>query len=675
MRLFRTHSFCAFLLAATALPAFALTTMVNREQDDAHLWVKQHLETPAEPLFHFVYGSEDSGPFLSQCRAEASARVMDADRTEHTLTWTDAKSGLVTRCVGIAYHDFPAMEWTVWFKNTGPADTAILKDVQPLDHIVGGQTDKSPFRLLHARGSHQEPQDFAPQETVLDKTVSFAPDGGRSSDGVMPFFNLSRPGSDGVILGVGWTGQWAATFEPKPEGMHIRAGMERTQLLLHPGEEIRTPAMLLLFWRGGDSLRGNNLLRALLLKHYSPRPGGKTVEPPIAVSPHGVIPFEGSTEANMVEGIKNIAAHKFPVDTWWIDAGWNGEQKEWARAVGTWSANPVRYPNGLKPVGDAAHANGLRFLVWFEPERVMPDTWLYNNHPEWLLKPANTPMPWRYQENDKFHMLNLGNPEALAWLKAEYSRIIGEAGIDIYRQDANLSPLWYWRNGEAEDRQGMNEIRHIMGLYDFYDTLMRDHPGLLIDNCASGGRRIDFEMMRRALTLTRSDHIWDPVADQAMNPALSLWMPYVGIGAVVPDAYLLRSGMGPHISLPFDWYHEGEMWQKAAAMVEQVKSVRHLFTADFYPLTPNCLDKDRWMAWQYHDEARSEGLVLAFRRDDCANDTLQVMPRGLDPDKTYTLTDWDNAPAREITGKEIMAGFDVTIPAKPGAAVIHYKAK
>jgi hypothetical protein len=51
------------------------------------------------------------------------------------------------------------------------------------------------------------------------------------------------------------------------------------------------------------------------------------------------------------------------------------------------------------------------------------------------------------------------------------------------------------------------------------------------------------------------------------------------------------------------------------------------------------------------------------------------MPRGLDPDKTYTLTDWDNAPARDINGKEIMAGFAVTIPAKPGAAVTHYKAK
>jgi len=413
----------------------------------------------------------------------------------------------------------------------------------------------------------------------------------------------------------------------------------------------------------------------LLLKHYTPRPGGKTVQPPIAASPHGVIPFEGSTEANMVEGIKNIAAHKFPVDTWWIDAGWNGTQDMWARAVGTWTANPTRYPNGLKPVGDAARANGLRFLVWFEPERVMENTWLFDNHPDWLLSPANTPKPWRYQENDKFHMLNLGNPDALAWVKAEYSRIIGEAGIDIYRQDANLSPLWYWRNGEAEDRQGMNEVRHVMGLYDFFDTLTRDHPNLLIDNCASGGRRIDFEIMRRALTLTRSDHMWDPVADQAMNHALSLWMPFAGIGAVVPEPYAMRSGMGPHISMAFDYYKESDMWQKAAAIIEQIKSVRDLFSADFYPLTPYSLDKDKWIAWQFNDETRNEGLLLAYRRDDCAEDHLSVTPRGLDPEKTYTVTDWDNAPARELTGKEFAAGFDIALAGKPAAAVIHYQAK
>ena len=654
--------------------AFAVTPTAA-ELAQAKDWTTKHLATASAPVFSFVYGDQASAALLKDWTGTASSRRVDADKTEHTLAWIDPKSGLTVRCVAVEYADFPAVEWTLWFKNTGKTDTPILQEVLALDTLFESSTDKDGFRLLHARGSHEEARDFLPEETVLDQSLHFAPDGGRSSDGVMPFFNLIRPDRDGTIIAVGWTGQWAASFAPEVSGTHVRTGMERTHLLLHPGEEIRTPAMLLLFWSGTESIRGNNLLRALLLKHYTPRPGGKTVEPPIAASPHGVIPFEKSSEANMIEGINNIAAHKFPVDTWWIDAGWNGGQDMWARAVGTWTANLKRYPNGLKPVGDAAHANGLRFLVWFEPERVMPGTWLYDNHPDWLLKPANTPMPWRYQENDKFHMLNLANPEALAWVKSEYSRIIGEAGIDIYRQDANLSPLWYWRNGESEDRQGMNEIRHVMGLYDFWDTLTRDHPNLLIDNCASGGRRIDFETMRRALTLTRSDHIWDPIADQEMTPALSLWMPYVGIGAVVPDTYQLRGGMGPHISLPYDWYHEGDMWQKAAAMIGQVKSVRHLFTADYYPLAPYSLDKNRWAAWQYHDEAKGEGLLLAFRRDDCAEDHLRVMPRGLDPAKTYTITDWDNTPSRDFSGKELAAGFDMTIPAKPGAAVIHYQAK
>ena len=88
---------CALLLALFNLPAAALTTTVDCEADDARLWAEQHLQTPKEPLFHFDYDHENSAAFLSRCRTEASSRVVDADRTEHTLTWTDAGSGLGIR--------------------------------------------------------------------------------------------------------------------------------------------------------------------------------------------------------------------------------------------------------------------------------------------------------------------------------------------------------------------------------------------------------------------------------------------------------------------------------------------------------------------------------------------------------------------------------------------------
>ena len=101
-----------------------------------------------------------------------------------------------------------------------------------------------------------------PQSTDLapgaDKTL--APSGGRSSNGVLPFMSIQRMGC-GMVLAVGWSGQWAARFRRDKERMRVTAGMERTHLVLHPGEKVRTPRILALLWEGGDRDAGNSRWR------------------------------------------------------------------------------------------------------------------------------------------------------------------------------------------------------------------------------------------------------------------------------------------------------------------------------------------------------------------------------------------------------------------------------
>ncbi len=669
----------AFILVVPAGVVLAVEPS-QEELDTAHRWVAGWAGdggTPAgEYPFSFLYGGAASPGLLGGWPVERKSERLDDARTRHTLVFTDPETRLVVRCEAVEYAAFPAVEWTLHFANRGEKDTPLLEEVQAFDaRFFAGQAGEK-HRLLYSLGSHEQPRDFTPREQGLDAPVRLAPYGGRSSDGVLPFFNLAAPDGGGLVMGIGWTGQWAASFVPAADGgAALRAGMELTRLRLHPGEEIRTPAILLLFWSGGDSLRGNNLLRRLLLEHYTPRPGGKPVEPPVAASPHGVIAFSDSTEENMLRVVDALTARKFPVDTFWIDAGWNGDQKEWARSVGSWEPNRERYPRGMKPVADAARAGGYRFLLWFEPERVMPGTWLHENHPEWLRTPAGLPPELMYQKNDKFYLLDLGNPEALAWAKTTFSGMIGGIGIDIFRQDFNMTPLHYWRNGEAEDRRGMNEIRHVTGLYDFYDTLLREHPGLLIDNCASGGRRIDFEIMRRALTLTRSDCLWEPTAQHAMNHGISLWVPVTGIGAVSMNPYNFRSGMGAHMSLALDYLNSPDLWEPAAAAVAQYRDLRRLFTGDYYPLTPHSLDRNRWLAWQFDTPGAREGIIQAFRREECPGDSLHVLPRGLDPAARYTVTDLDTNTPVEMSGRDLLEqGLTLRAPQAPGSVFIHYKA-
>jgi alpha-galactosidase len=642
----------------------------------AHEWLtRARLAAP----FSFTYGNESSHGLLPHWKLQKSERTASAGVTEHHWTYRDGRTGLEVEWVLTEYANFPAFEWVLHFRNTADQDTPVLENVLPLDAPLGRAAAGTVPLLEYARGSHNEFQDFAPLSKALPEgeSAQFAPYGGRSSDGYLPFFQLFDAHGTSVTLGIGWTGQWAASFRNRgSRGVTATAGMERARFRLHPGEAVRTPAILMQFWQGGDRNRGHNLWRALLLRHYSPREGDGPAKLPVALSVHGVHGFEKTTEANMLEAVEAAAQRKFGFDTFWIDAGWLTLLKNnWAASVGNIEADPSRFGHGLKPVGEAAHRNGMKFLVWFEPERVMPNTWLARNHPGWLLQPPTSiPVEDGYMRKDKFQLLDLGNPDALKWLVDWASGQIGAGGIDIYRQDFNMYPLEYWRAGEAEDRQGMREIRHITNLYAYWDALRQRFPHLLIDNCASGGRRIDFEMLRRSVVLWRTDKVWDNLAaTQAMSYGLSLWIPIHALGAVTTEPYAFRSGLGAAGSFPFDFRSDAVAAQARPAL-QAFRTIQRLYEADYYPLTVYSLKPDVWMAWQYHRPESGEGFVQAFRREESKSETQTYPLHGLDPQATYSLTDWDRPGERCLSGRELMqTGIEIKLPAPHSATVLVYR--
>ena len=112
-------------------------------------------------------------------------------------------------------------------------------------------------------------------------------------------------------------------------------------------------------------------------------------------------------------------------------------------------------------------------LLWFEPERVRPNTWLSNEHPDWLIGEPENPNK----------LLDLGNPEALDWLINHVDKLIKEYKVNIYRQDFNFAPLPIWIRNEAEDRIGAIENLHVQGYLKFWDELILRNPGLWMNSC------------------------------------------------------------------------------------------------------------------------------------------------------------------------------------------------
>ena len=224
----------------------------------------------------------------------------------------------------------------------------------------------------------------------------------------------------------------------------------------------------------------------------------------VYASVHGTVRFHDSTESVVAWVAEAIARRDLAVDYVQVDAGWyrllpNKLGKEaWAWSCGNWTPDPARYPNGMRAAADAARQRPQVHPV-VEPERAMVGSETHREHPEFLIPPPPAyalPPEHRYMSHNGFHLLDLGNPDALAWAIATISAKINEWALDLYCHDFNLHPVRYWRHREADDRQGMNEIRYIMGPYEYFDALRREHPHPIIDSSASGVRRIDFEMLR-----------------------------------------------------------------------------------------------------------------------------------------------------------------------------------
>jgi len=617
------------------------------------------------PFFSFEYDGRTSADLLASWETRRASRQLDAARTEHTLTYTDPDTGLVVRCVGVAYDGFPTVEWTLYFQNTGAIDSPILSSIQAIDTRLE-RGPAAEFVLHYHRGDDCTAHSYEPHADALapETARAFACVGGRPTNGAFPYFNIARP-RGGAIVALGWPGQWAAHFDRDvATGLQLRAGQERTHFRLHPGETIRTPLMVLQFY-GGDWLRGQNIWRRWMVEHNLPRPGGKPMKPQIALCNGNHYPALMTNAAQEKAFIQRFVEEGIHVDYWWQDAGWYPcDGVGWPK-VGTWEVDPVRFPKGLREVGDFARGHGIKTLVWFEPERVHADTWLAEKHPEWILG------------GGQGGLLDLGNPEARRWLTDHIDALITEQGIDFYRQDFNLDPLPYWRANDTEDRQGITEIRHVEGYLAYWDELRRRHPDMPIDSCASGGRRNDLETLRRAVPLLRSDWYSAPTGQQCHTYGLALWMPFNGTGFIPEkDEYWIRSLMVAEFTVgPGTEGTDVIDFEQMRRHVGQWRRIADCFLGDFHPLTPYTHAEDQWMAWQFDRPDLGEGVVQAFRRAESDYVTACFQLEGLIPDAVYTIVDFDNPGQTKQTGRELMEeGLTITLDHKPKAGIFTYKA-
>jgi alpha-galactosidase len=499
----------------------------------------------------------------------------------------------------------------------------------------------------------------------------YQPTGGRSSDGQAPFFNVIK-GNKGYIFAIGWSAQWLARIRRTEDGVTFRSGIADACFSLLPGERIRTSSVVILPYEG-DVLDAQNKWRRFLKEALSPFT--ESEEPPLCFSTWGGLP-----SATLLEQVNFIKEAELPFDYFWVDAGWYGDttvpsnsafEGEWWFLAGNWRVNRHFHPKGLCDVAEAAHKAGMKFLLWFEVERATEKSPIVKEHPEYFLTGVDPQNPSL--------VLNLGNEDAWQWLFDTCASLIEEIGIDCFREDYNFSPLPFWRKNDTEGRRGMTEILYVNGLYRFWDALRERFPKLLIDNCASGGRRIDVEMLRRTIPLWRSDYQctanYRPEASQMHAVGYGAWMPYSGSngGKFPEDIYRVRSGYSPAYAI--DGRIANSAPDAVRATINEYLRVRPYLSEDMYPLTQPTDRTDVYSAVEYFRPSQNDGVLMVFRREHSPYESAVFPLRGVCADARYLFTALDTGEEIELSGKELLErGIKIVMPEKRSSKIIFFHA-
>jgi alpha-galactosidase len=344
---------------------------------------------------------------------------------------------------------------------------------------------------------------------------------GRTSHEHIPLLFAGPPGFGewhGEVWGVhvAWSGNHTVAAECMPDGRRYVQGGELLhpgEVCLEPGERYDAPRMLGVYSGGGltpASWAFHRSLRNLPVHPSSPRP--------VLLNTWEAVYFDHSTEK--LQELATTAA-ALGVERFVLDDGWFGSRRDDKRGLGDWWVSPEVYPDGLAPLIAHVRRLGMEFGIWVEPEMVNPDSDLYREHPEWALATAG----YDHVLGRNQLVLNLAHPDAFAHILGQLDALLRDHDIAYVKWDMNRNHV----QGSGADGAAGTRAQ-TLAFYALLDALRERHPSVEFESCASGGARIDHEVLRRAERVWTSD-CNDALERQTIQWGASMLIPFELMGA------------------------------------------------------------------------------------------------------------------------------------------------
>ena len=138
--------------------------------------------------------------------------------------------------------------------------------------------------------------------------------------------------------------------------------------------------------------------------------------------------YQNIDESSILEDLQGCKTLFRQGDLFQIDDGWEPKVGDWLKA------DPAKFPQGLRPIADAAHENGFLAGLWLAPFVCEKESALYREHLDWLLQVNG--QPWCCGCNwSSFYALDIDNPAVQDYLKTVFDRVLNDWGFDLVKLD------------------------------------------------------------------------------------------------------------------------------------------------------------------------------------------------------------------------------------------------
>lgn len=350
--------------------------------------------------------------------------------------------------------------------------------VNPLiaEYRLALSTEKDPFIKYFESDWGDE---FHPREHRLVSNFELTAKHGRSAKLANPNFYIVV---DGMVhlFSVCYSGNYRIQFIRRNNEVHLKFYLEQGfetivtddftgyDVICVEGENVSEAANLM-----------TKYTREILYK-------GKNFVAPVTFNPWWVYEDSDIDEfiyKKNVDVVKNMG-----FDVCILDASWFGDRNNtfWEKTRGDWDiTNTSRFPSGINNLSQYVHDAEMKFGIWIELEAVGDDAKLHHEHPELIAK----------NNGEQFGMVCLGSEKNVEWAIERMCMLIDKFDADYLLLDFNIDPMSGCNSLEHDHGAKDGLYYHYKGLYKVLRTIKNKYPELIIENCSSGGLRIDLALM------------------------------------------------------------------------------------------------------------------------------------------------------------------------------------